>query len=329
MLVSIIIPIYNVEEYIEECLESVYQQTYPNIEVILVNDCTPDKSMDIAQSIVHKYSNKYSTIIINHKQNMGISEARNNGMKASKGDYIYFIDSDDIISHVAIELLVNVAMRDKSIEAIEGEYKIVEHFNNNIQVTNIKTPLLSYYKKTNAQHFLKQEGKNVSWNILFKRSFILQHSLFFIPNIIFEDLPFRLIVAKHLKSYAKITYLTYFYRKNTNSISNNISTKHLDSLIQILQFIYNNLSKETKIQQKQMHIFCTFSFLFWSKKWRKIRQHKQYYSTFSIIIKKCLKKYYINTKVKDLLLLSPALFSYKTAKYYAKFIWKFISLYPS
>ena len=73
MLVSIIIPIYNVENYIEECLESVYQQTYPQIEVILVNDCTPDNSMEIANTIINKYKDKYPTTIINHEHNKGIS----------------------------------------------------------------------------------------------------------------------------------------------------------------------------------------------------------------------------------------------------------------
>lgn len=122
MLVSIIIPIYNVEEYIEECLESVYQQTYPHIEVILVNDCTPDHSMTIANTIVAKYKDKFPTTIVNHEQNKGISEARNSGMKIAKGEYIYFIDSDDAIMSNAIESLARVALSHNSLELVQGSF---------------------------------------------------------------------------------------------------------------------------------------------------------------------------------------------------------------
>ena len=102
MLVSIIIPIFNAEEYIEECIESVYQQTYPNIEVILINDCTPDNSMEIVEKIINKYKDKFPTTTIDHDYNKGISEARNSGLDIAKGEYIYFIDSDDFIMPILL-----------------------------------------------------------------------------------------------------------------------------------------------------------------------------------------------------------------------------------
>ena len=139
MLISIIIPIYNVEKYIANCLESVYQLTYQDIEVILVNDCTPDSSMEIAKSIADKYKNKYPTLIINHELNRGLSESRNSGIKVAKGDYIYFIDSDDEITPNCIELLTNVANKHRNLELIEGMYTRSSFIHDNHPAGIIKT----------------------------------------------------------------------------------------------------------------------------------------------------------------------------------------------
>jgi glycosyltransferase involved in cell wall biosynthesis len=101
--ISVIIPVYNVENYIRECLNSIVNQTIgiENIEVIVVNDCTPDNSMDI----VEEYAEKYSSIkIIEHEINQGLGPARNTGLKHATAEYISFIDSDDFISENTYEI---------------------------------------------------------------------------------------------------------------------------------------------------------------------------------------------------------------------------------
>lgn len=105
--VSICIPVYNVEKYIEECLESIINQTYTDIEIIVVNDCTPDKSMDM----VRKYAVKDDRIkILNHDRNKGLMRARETGYKVATGDYITFCDSDDKMPLNGIEILLKSAL---------------------------------------------------------------------------------------------------------------------------------------------------------------------------------------------------------------------------
>ena len=103
MKVSIIIPIYNVEPYIERCLQSVVSQTYPYFECILIDDCGNDRSMPFAEQFIQNYSGEIHFRILRHENNCGLSSARNTGMKAANGDYIYFMDSDDAITPECIE----------------------------------------------------------------------------------------------------------------------------------------------------------------------------------------------------------------------------------
>lgn len=105
--VSICVPIYGVEKYIERCVRSLYEQTYKNIEYVFVNDCTPDKSMMILQEVQEDYpERKANSVIINHPKNRGLAAARNSAISNSQGKFIYWVDSDDYIECNTIELLV-------------------------------------------------------------------------------------------------------------------------------------------------------------------------------------------------------------------------------
>ena len=103
--------VYNVEKYVAECLNSVISQTYDHskIECIIVNDCTTDDSMDIVYEIIKKYDGGMSFIICRHEHNEGLSAARNTGIEVAKGNYIFFIDSDDYIYPNSLELLLNAS----------------------------------------------------------------------------------------------------------------------------------------------------------------------------------------------------------------------------
>jgi len=106
--VSIIVPVYNVEKYIERCAVSLFEQTYPNIEYVFVNDSTLDESMQILKRVLLRYpSRQNNTIIVDHEVNRGLAAARNTGLANCKGDFIVHVDSDDYLEHNAVELLVN------------------------------------------------------------------------------------------------------------------------------------------------------------------------------------------------------------------------------
>lgn len=113
--VSIIVPIYNVSNYIEKCVSSLMEQTYENIEFIFVNDCTPDNSIEILTRTIRKYPNRYkNTKIINNKQNLGLARTRQVGTQAATGEYIIHCDSDDWVEKNMIEELIGVATRENA-----------------------------------------------------------------------------------------------------------------------------------------------------------------------------------------------------------------------
>ena len=109
--VSILVPFYNVENYVGRCVESLFTQTYPNIEYVFVNDCTPDGSMEVVHEYIDKYNVASKCKVIVHEQNKGISASRNDCLDNMTGDYFLFIDSDDYIDSDMVELLVKAAIR--------------------------------------------------------------------------------------------------------------------------------------------------------------------------------------------------------------------------
>ena len=108
-LVSVGIPVYNVELYIEKCLLSVFAQTYQNLEILIIDDCGSDSSMKIVSDLMHSHKQGNLIKVIRHQNNKGLGEARNTAIDNAKGDYIYFLDSDDFIENNTIEILLHEA----------------------------------------------------------------------------------------------------------------------------------------------------------------------------------------------------------------------------
>ena len=121
MDVSIIIPTYNVASYIIECLESVASQTYRgSLECIVVDDCGTDDSIALADNFIQHYSGKIDFRILHREKNGGLSAARNTGLNEAKGEFVYFLDSDDYITPDCIESLVEVAKHFPKVEIVQG-----------------------------------------------------------------------------------------------------------------------------------------------------------------------------------------------------------------
>ena len=177
--ISVIIPVYNVEKYIRQCLESVINQTFKDIEIIVVNDGTKDNSM----KIIEEYFLNERIKIIN-KENGGLSSARNIGIQVAQGKYVYFVDSDDWIENDAIEILYKNC-NDEDIVYSNFYYyneknnkRKKERFYNSIETEKGK------YSLINAQGIH-------AWNKLYKLSFLKENNLKFLENIIYEDLEFN------------------------------------------------------------------------------------------------------------------------------------------
>lgn len=239
--ISIIIPVYGVEEFIRNCIESIVEQTYDNIEVILINDCSIDNSIEIANEIIKEYHGKIQFIIVNHQINKKQAGARNTGIKKSTGEYIFFLDSDDQLFPDAIASLVNEALKSnadvitanrKSYNFYTGEeYKLLEKD-------------YAYYITQDVTQCQNIEFQGTVWNKLIKRSFIIKHNLFFEEGIYYEDdlWIFKLLCSRPIISF--IPNYTYIYYIRKNSTIQTYSEVHLYSRIivaeETLRYIINN-----------------------------------------------------------------------------------------
>ena len=132
-MISVIVPVYNVEKYLEECLDSIKNQTYSAIEVILVNDGSTDSSKEICE----KYCKQDSRFLLTNQENQGLSAARNKGVEISTGEYIVFVDSDDIIKTNYLEKLMQYMAEDVDIVECIFTVKKMEFLDENIETTTI------------------------------------------------------------------------------------------------------------------------------------------------------------------------------------------------
>lgn len=176
--ISLLIPIYMVEKYIEKCLQSVFEQTYLNIEYVFINDCTQDKSMDILKNIILKYPHRKEQIkIINNTKNEGIAKARNQCLKHATGDYILFIDSDDWIEKNMVEIMANKAKETNADIIGCGYYE--EYSNNRIPFK--QTYPSDHLNAMKAITLLTIKG--VLWKLLVKKRLYTDNNIQFVPDI--------------------------------------------------------------------------------------------------------------------------------------------------
>lgn len=259
MKVSIIVPIFNVAPYIKRCLDSVYNQTYSDIEIILIDDCGTDNSMTIINSYLTS-EQKTITKVIHHHHNQGISIARNTGINNANGDYLYFIDSDDYITQDCINTLVELVYKHNYPSAIFGSAKLEpDNWNDKAScITSNKTdiPEFSNDIKWIRKAFIKNNFLPTTvWNKLIKRDFIVQNKLFFKEGIIHEDILWKWMIGNHITSIAFNKTNTYYYCYSPTSITNmeNLIKKHESEDI-IIKELFININIRYFIPQF-IHIF--------------------------------------------------------------------------
>lgn len=241
--VSIIIPIYNVEKYVAECINSVISQTYDHskIECIIVNDCTPDKSMDIVHRIIDDYSGNMAFRIINHEKNMGLSVSRNDGINIANGNFLFFIDSDDYIYSNCIELLLSKITTDDNVDLVIGnayneENNTRQMFVNKLVIVNN----MNYLYMGDIVHC-------TVWNTIILKSIIKENNIRFAVGISnSEDDLFNYQLMPFANKAIVMPQITYFYRKNSNGQSKHIKFSDLDKTLNgyvyILEKYENDLS---------------------------------------------------------------------------------------
>lgn len=209
-LISIIVPIYNVEVYLRRCLESLVHQSYPNIEIILVNDGSKDNS----RCICEEYENKYPNVKYFEKENGGLSDARNYGLERASGNLIGFIDSDDWISIDMYQTLLNDM---NTFEADIATCGFATVYNSNLTIRPKLAESIEVFDRENAIRHLFDNEKyaNYAWNKLYKRK--LFDTIRFPVGKRMEDLgtTYKLFLKADRVSYNPTQYYKYFQRDNS------------------------------------------------------------------------------------------------------------------
>lgn len=226
-LITISFPIYNVAKTIKNSLQSVLNQSYPNIELILIDDCGTDNSISIMHEILKTTQNNFIIKIIKHPQNLGLGEARNTSIKNATGKYIYFMDSDDILSTNCIELL-HRTMQQHQTDFVAASYATFE--TNILQKIDYTYPEKKILNNNHEilEHYFTQKKKIFvfMWNKLYSTSFLRKNHIQCIHPIVEDDL-FLFQVLLHANSCCLIPDITYFYYINPTSITNQQMKKNI------------------------------------------------------------------------------------------------------
>ena len=261
-MISVIVPVYNVEEYLEECLESIQNQTYTNFEVILVNDGSTDASKEICE----RFCRQDSRFHLINQENKGLSGARNRGMSESHGEFITFVDSDDVLKEDMLEQLIKQVTLD-DIDIVECWYtndqkEILILSPENVKIIfqgNTKEALVSLCRDNIVR--LNAVAK------LFRREVILNFP--FLEGLFYEDVYGGIGILKQIRKMVKINYIGYYYRVRQGSIMNReFNLKNLDLFtvcdkveriyegnVDVLPYIHRRLFHLVLMHVVDYHIF--------------------------------------------------------------------------
>lgn len=243
--VSVVIPVYNVEKYLKKCIDSVLGQSYKNFEIILVDD----ESTDNSGKICDEYSSKYQFIKTIHKKNGGLGLARNTGMNVAQGEYITFVDSDDIVEKNMIESLMKPII-EQGADTVIGGFKRIDTENNILSEEKYANEMVigsDIYNKT----FIKMLGssprgqdslKMSVWNVMYSKKIILENHLLFVSErkLVSEDIVWNFSYFKFSQKLCVIASTEYRYRKTPGSLTKKYDYDYFNKI----KVLYNYLEKK-------------------------------------------------------------------------------------
>lgn len=232
--ISIIVPVYNVEKYLDACMHSVINQTVKPLEVILVDDGSTDSSSIICD----KYSKEYDNIHVIHQKNGGLSEARNTGLVAAKGEYIIFLDSDDTIIPETCNAFLS-AIGDREVDIAIGNLAVIREDSRTVKMHTLSDS----ERILSGEEFLKTELKHNTMYApvvqgVYSRQFLLDNQLFFVSGLLHEDeifTPTAIAVAKQLLP-TDIVFYNHMIRPNSITTQKD-KTPNAKSIIKICDYL--------------------------------------------------------------------------------------------
>lgn len=221
--ISIIIPVYNTEKYLKQCLDSIINQTFEDFECICVNDGSTDNSLTILQ----EYSKKDNRIKIINQKNSGSSVSRNNGIKQALGQYVSFIDADDWITDNYLEILYNKIIETDA-DIVRASFKFYYQKNDICESAKIRE-IHKIKNNTDIERLYKGYAGAFVWAKLYKKSLIKDNNIYFYEGKTAEDCPFSALVYLYAKKICFINDEIYFYRKQIEGVTANYQAQIIDA----------------------------------------------------------------------------------------------------
>lgn len=224
--VSVVVPMYKVEPYLCRCVDSIRKQTYTNLEIVLVNDGSPDRSGEIAE----QYAARDERIQVIHKPNGGLSDARNAGMRSVTGAYTVFVDSDDWLNESMIETLVEHAEKYKA-DVVQSAfyYAYDDHLlYDNRYFAQGDPPIVLGRQELMAELVMNEKVKNFAWGKLYRTKLI--QDIPFRKGVLFEDIFWAYQVIHRIRSYVIVHRPMYFYYQRADSIVASYTPRNLDMI---------------------------------------------------------------------------------------------------
>lgn len=260
--ISIVIPIYKVESYLHQCIDSVLNQTYRNIEVILVDDGSPDKS----PAICDEYAQKDNRVVVIHKENGGLSDARNEGLKKATGDYMIFLDSDDYYKYDDF--------LEKIVEATDEGKKDAVFFQRTVFYEGSDRPNDNYppfnleWNRLDASSLLLELAKNDLMDAsacmkATKRTILQNNELYFKKGIYSEDIEWFSRYIMFINSIALVDKPDYYYRKREGSITSRLTEKNVRDLFYTIQHHSDKIRSIGVNDKRAMAILSYHSYQFY------------------------------------------------------------------
>ena len=225
-MVSVVVPIFNVEAFLPRCLDSLFEQarTVP-MEVILVNDGSSDSSANICE----RYKKEHLGVSVIHQENKGLSEARNAGIKAASGEWIYFLDADDWLAPDALHTLLNYA-ETQSCDMVIGSfyYAYDTYLLHDDRWFKSSVPTFLNREDAMRELVLQHYFKNFAWGKLYRTQIVKKN--LFRPSVFFEDVYWQHLVVHEAQRIGVVPLPLYYYRQRPESISGQFSKRNLDLL---------------------------------------------------------------------------------------------------
>lgn len=249
--VTVAVPIYGVETYIERCAISLFEQSYDNIEYVFVNDCTKDNSISILENVINKYPNRKPYVkLINHEVNRGLGTARNTAIKNSSGDFIMWVDSDDFVSPTIVETAVQSQVNFNS-DIITINYTNVY---DNFSVKQYENHCSTGFEYCKGILLGTQSGR--IWGRLIRRSLYINNKIQVKEGVnMGEDLQVSVKIFYYAKRVSFVDEHLYFYNCiNDSSYSNCFSPHKLQQTLESCEIVYN-FFQEKKVNMSYVHQF--------------------------------------------------------------------------